>query len=104
LHTGGKTPTYITNVDKLSHCFNLLLSTHTALFRSHSPIIMDFTDPANQDVLGADQEMMDEAMKLRKIILDFREHSLSRPFKSSNWYKDTTYGRFRKVLNGRGGA
>jgi hypothetical protein len=63
---------------------------------------MDFTDPANQDILGGDQEMINEAMKLRNIILNFREHSLSRPFKSSNGYKDSTYGRFRKVLNGRG--
>jgi len=63
---------------------------------------MDFTAPSNQDLLGGDEELIEEAMKLRKIILDFQQHSLSRPFRTSNWYRDNMYSRFRRILNGRG--
>lgn len=89
-------------VDHLGHCFNLLLATHTALFRSNSPILLDFTQSNNQALLGGDQQLIQEAMKLRNIILNFQEYSLSRPFRSSNWYRDNMYRRFRSILHGKG--
>jgi hypothetical protein len=89
-------------VDHLGHCFNLLLATHTALFRSNSPILLDFTLANNQALLGNDEELIKEAMNLRKVILNFQEYSLSRPFRSSNWYRDNMYRRFRSILHGKG--
>jgi hypothetical protein len=41
---------------------------------------MDFSVPGNQDLLGGDEEMIHETMKLRRVVLDFRERSLARPF------------------------
>ena len=79
-----------------------MLSTHTALFRSDSPIIKDFTDPKNHEFLGGHKDLIREAMKLREIIMDFQMNSLSRAFRSSNWYKDRMYLKFRKVLYGKG--
>lgn len=89
-------------VDQLGHCFNLLLATHTALFRSNSPILLDFTQANNQALLGGDQDLIKEAMKVRTVILNFQEYSLSRPFRSSNWYRENMYRRFRSILHGKG--
>lgn len=99
---GNKSPAYTKDVERLGHCFNLLLSTHTALFRQNSPMIFDYTDPANADLLAGDEELIKEAMNLRRILLGFQQNNLVRLFRSTNWYQESTYGRLRRVLYGKG--
>jgi hypothetical protein len=98
----NKSPAYAKDVERLGHCFNLLLSTHTALFRQNSPMIFDYTDPANADLLAGDEELIKEAMNLRRILLGFQQNNLVRLFRSTNWYQESTYGRLRRVLYGKG--
>jgi hypothetical protein len=57
------------DADRLSHCFKLLMSTHTALFRSQSPLLLDFDQPQNAALFGGNIELIKEAKRLRTLIL-----------------------------------
>jgi hypothetical protein len=65
-------------------------------------MIFDYTDPANADLLAGDEQLIKEAMNLRRILLGFQQNNLVRLFRSTNWYQESTYGRLRRVLYGKG--
>ncbi|KUJ13911.1 uncharacterized protein LY89DRAFT_736910 [Mollisia scopiformis] len=81
------------------NALKLVLSTHFALFRSSNPLLLDFNDKPNQDLLAGDEELIDLAMKMRKVVLDFREKGV-RDMKGSIAYRKEHFDLFRKVYDG----
>jgi hypothetical protein len=65
-------------------------------------MVFDYTDPANADLLAGDEDLIREAMNLRRILLGFQQNNLVRLFRSTNWFRESTYGRLRRVLYGKG--
>jgi len=55
------------------HGFQLLISTHLALFRSSNPLLLDFKDKFAAEMLGNDKELIRLAGLMRKVVLDFRK-------------------------------
>ncbi|TVY34348.1 hypothetical protein LSUB1_G007181 [Lachnellula subtilissima] len=51
----------------------LVLSTHMALFRSSSPLLLDLTEKSNRDLLGGDADLIRLAGDMRKVVLTFRD-------------------------------
>lgn len=76
-----------------------MLATHFALFRSSNPLLLNFNDRPNQDLLAGDEELIDLAMKMRKVVLDFREKGV-RDMKGSIAYRKEHFDLFRKVYDG----
>lgn len=76
-----------------------MLATHFALFRSSNPLLLDFNDKPNQDLLGGDRELISLAMEMRKVVLDFRERGV-RDMKGSMAYRKDHFDLFRKVYEG----
>jgi hypothetical protein len=77
----------------------LVLSTHLALFRSSNPLLLDFNDKLNQDLLGHDQELTKLAIKMRKVVLSFREKGFT-DMKGSIAYRKVYFDLFRRVYDG----
>ena len=88
---------------RIEHCFNLLLSTHTALYRSQSPLLLDFEDSINgKNFLNGDKEVIDEAMGLRDSINQFRQFSCVKRFRKSFAYRKEPVDKIRTVFDGEG--
>lgn len=81
------------------HQLKLMLSTHFALFRSSNPLLLDFNDKPNQDLLAGDEELIGLAMNMRKVVLDFRARGV-RDMKGSIAYRKEHFDLFRKVYDG----
>ncbi|KAE8442719.1 hypothetical protein EG329_002910 [Mollisiaceae sp. DMI_Dod_QoI] len=81
------------------HALKLVVSTHFAIFRSSNPLLLDFNKRGNQDLLGGDAELIELAMKMRKVVLDFRDKGV-RDMKGSIAYRKEHFDLFRKVYNG----
>jgi hypothetical protein len=77
----------------------LVLSTHLALFRSSNPLLLDFNDKLNQDLLNSDQELLKLAMKMRKVVLSFREKGFT-DMKGSIAFRKEYFDMFRRVYDG----
>jgi len=90
------------DADKISHYFDLLLSTHTALFRSNSPILLDFTSRFHADLLGGDEELISHAIRLREIVKRFREVSYARKFRACLAFRKPLVDSLRGVFSGAG--
>ncbi|RDW70956.1 hypothetical protein BP6252_07519 [Coleophoma cylindrospora] len=88
--------------NEMTHMYNLLLSIHTALFRSSSPLLMDFSDMSKHDILAGDPELIDEAIYMRTINNRFRNVSYGRHFRSARAFEQQTVDKLRKVLDGEG--
>ncbi|RDW83523.1 hypothetical protein BP5796_05014 [Coleophoma crateriformis] len=88
--------------NEMNHMYNLLLSIHTALFRSSSPLLMDFSDVSEQDVLAGNLELIEEAAYMRTINDRFRNVSYGRHFRSARAFEQQTVDKLRKVLDGEG--
>ena len=87
-------------MDDLEHTFNLLLSVHNALFRTASPLLLDYEDQANQDLLGNDAELIGQAMKLRSSILWFRDMGFPNSVRAGLFYNERLGNKLRGVLKG----
>lgn len=74
----------------------LLLSTHMALFRSSNPLLLEMDDKHNRDLVGGDDELIDLCLKMRKVVLTFREKGFPE-MKGSIAYKKEYFDMFRKV-------
>ena len=99
----GPVPSQIVEyAERLNHTFNLFLSANTALFRSDCPLLLDFSKPWNQDLLGGDADLIDQAMHLRALIMKFRQFSPAKVMRSTFWYQADMHNRLREVLDGRG--
>jgi hypothetical protein len=81
------------------HALKLVLSTHLALFRSSNPLLLDFNDELHQDLLGNDQRLIKLAVKMRKVVVGFREKGFT-DMKGSIAYKKGYFDLFRKVYDG----
>ncbi|TVY89062.1 hypothetical protein LAWI1_G006226, partial [Lachnellula willkommii] len=77
----------------------LVLSTHMALFRSSSPLLLDLTEKSNQDLLGSDAELIRLAGEMRKVVLTFRDKGFPE-MKGSIAYRKEYFDMFRKIYDG----
>jgi hypothetical protein len=86
----------------LSHCFNLLLSIHTALFRGQSPLLLDFEDKFQRDLLDGREDLMSEVLALKGSITKFRESSYPKYMWLSKAFEENTVNRLRSIFDGEG--
>ncbi len=77
----------------------LVLSTHLALFRSSNPLLLDFNDKFNQDLLGGDKHLITLAMKMREVVISFREKGFAE-LRGSIAYRKEFFDLFRNVYDG----
>ena len=70
-----------------------------ALFRSSNPLLLDFEDKFNQDLVGGDQQLIKLAMQMRKVVLGFRERGFP-DMKGSIAYRKEYFDQFRRVYDG----
>ena len=78
----------------------LLLSTHLALFRSSNPLLLDFSDKLNQDLVGNDKEIIGLAKKMREVVRGFREKGWGKDMRGSIAYRRDVFEMFRRVYDG----
>lgn len=91
--------TATTPADYQFHGLKLLVSTHLALFRSSSPLLLDFREKFNKQMLGEDEELVKLAMRMRKVVLDFRSKGFPDLKGSIVWNKEY-FEMFRRVFDG----
>ncbi|KAF7959489.1 hypothetical protein EAE96_001105 [Botrytis aclada] len=80
------------------HVLNLLISVFTALFRSSFPLLMNFEDKCNRDLLGGNEALIQISKKLRRDLIEFK---ISGCLKASTWnqgFLKEQVGRLRDVL------
>ncbi|TGO36878.1 hypothetical protein BHYA_0112g00170 [Botrytis hyacinthi] len=80
------------------HVLNLLISVFTALFRSSFPLLMNFEDKCNRDLLGENEDLIQLSKKLRRDLIEFKA---SGHLKASTWnegFLKEQVGRLRDVL------
>jgi hypothetical protein len=77
----------------------LVLSTHMALFRSSNPLLLNFNDKFNQDLVGGDKQLIKLAMQMRKVVLTFRQKGFP-DMKGSIVYRKEYFDMFRRVYDG----
>jgi hypothetical protein len=70
-----------------------------ALFRSSNPLLLDFRDKFNQDLLGGDKGLIKLAMLMRKVVLNFRQKGFPDLKGSIVWRKEY-FEMFRRVYDG----
>ena len=76
-----------------------MLSTHLALFRSSNPLLLDFKDKFNQDLLGGDKHLIMLAIRMQKVVLSFREKGFT-DMKGSIAFRKEYFDMFRAVYEG----
>jgi hypothetical protein len=81
------------------HALKLVLSTHLALFRSSNPLLLNFNDKLHQDLLGGHRELIKLAIKMRKVVVSFRERGFT-DMKGSIAYRKEYFDLFRRVYDG----
>ncbi|KAE9372579.1 hypothetical protein N431DRAFT_545182 [Stipitochalara longipes BDJ] len=81
------------------HALKLVLSTHLALFRSSNPLLLDFNNKVHQDLLGGHQDLIKLAIKMRKVVVSFREKGFT-DMKGSIAYRKEYFDLFRRVYDG----
>ncbi|CAG8975956.1 hypothetical protein HYALB_00007087 [Hymenoscyphus albidus] len=74
----------------------LLLSTHMALFRSSNPLLLAMDEKNNRDLVGDDDELIGLCLKMRNVVLTFRDKGFPE-MKGSIAYKKEHFDMFRKV-------
>ncbi|KAM3086996.1 hypothetical protein ACMFMG_001106 [Clarireedia jacksonii] len=95
-HASAEEPATIMTDHK--HVLNLLISVLTALFRSSFPLLMNFEDKCNRDLLGGNDELLELAKRLRGDLLLFKKRGHIRPWRSNNEYLKEEIDRLRDVL------
>jgi hypothetical protein len=71
---------------------------HCSLFRTASPLLLDFNDPFNKDLLGHDEELIELAMGMRSGILWFRSAGYPKSVRKGHMYKKEIGEKLRGVL------
>ncbi|TGO66824.1 hypothetical protein BOTNAR_0053g00170 [Botryotinia narcissicola] len=80
------------------HVLNLLISVFTALYRSSFPLLMNFEDKCNRDLLGGNEDLIQLSKKLRRDLITFKRTG---HLKASTWnqgFLKEQVGRLRDVL------
>ncbi|KAL2065803.1 hypothetical protein VTL71DRAFT_3473 [Oculimacula yallundae] len=77
----------------------LVLSTHLALFRSSNPLLLDFSDKRNHDLVGGDEELVELAGKMSDMVLGFREKGAPE-LRGSLAFRKDYFDLFRSVYDG----
>ncbi|PQE06252.1 C6 finger domain-containing protein [Rutstroemia sp. NJR-2017a BBW] len=80
------------------HVLNLLISVLTALFRSSFPLLMNFDDKCNRDLLGGNEELLHLAKELREDLLSFKKRGYIRPWRCNKGCLKEEIDRLRDVL------
>ncbi|KAJ8059011.1 hypothetical protein OCU04_011991 [Sclerotinia nivalis] len=80
------------------HSLNLLISVFTALFRSSFPLLMDFEDKCNRDLLGGNEELIQLSKKLRRDLIAFKRRGYLKAWTWNEGFLKDQAGRLRDVL------
>jgi len=88
------------DADDLEHTFSLLLSVHNALFRQASPLLLNYNEISNQDLLGHDSELIRLAIQLRSSIMWFRDMGFPKSVRSGLFYHKRIGNKLRSALRG----
>lgn len=86
--------------DSQTHCLNLLLSTHLALFRSSNPLLLSVEEKHNQDLLGSDKELLGFGTQMKKVIVGMRDKGFPE-LKGSITFRKQYFDLFRLVYAGK---
>ncbi|KAF7942536.1 hypothetical protein BELL_0499g00090 [Botrytis elliptica] len=89
-----------TAASRQKHVLNLLISVFTALFRSSFPLLMNFEDKCNRDLLGGNEDLIQLSKKLGRDLIEFKR---SGHLKASTWnqgFLEEQVGRLRDLLTG----
>ncbi|PQE16196.1 C6 finger domain-containing protein [Rutstroemia sp. NJR-2017a BVV2] len=95
-HASAEEPATTTTDHK--HVLNLLISVLTALFRSSFPLLMNFDDKCNRDLLGGNEELLQLAKELREDLLSFKKRGYIRPWRCNKGCLKEEIDRLRDVL------
>ncbi|KAF7877176.1 hypothetical protein EAF04_000861 [Stromatinia cepivora] len=80
------------------HAFNLLISVFSALFRSSFPLLMDFEDKSNRDLLGGNEDLIQLSKKLRRDLIAFKRQGYLKAWTLNEGFLKDQVGRLRDVL------
>ena len=97
LSSNGRATTSASHQD---HALNLLLTTFSTLFRTSLPLLLDFDDKFNKDLLGGDLELLDLAKKVRGSLMWFRKFSYMKVHKKSIGYSKQHTAKMIDVIKG----
>ncbi|KAI9640387.1 hypothetical protein NHQ30_011132 [Ciborinia camelliae] len=101
LREGNDSPSSGTPASPASHqkhILNLLISVLTALFRSSFPLLVDFEDKFNRDLLGANEDLIQLSKKLRRDLIAFKRRGYLQAWKCNKGFLKEQVDRLRDVL------
>lgn len=84
--------------ENLTHSLNLLLCTFQALFRTSCPLLLDWTDPFNKELLQNDEILLELATRMGKTLRGYRAKGHSRKFRLGFGYNKEMADRIRGLL------
>ncbi|KAB8298891.1 hypothetical protein EYC80_001049 [Monilinia laxa] len=80
------------------HILNLLISVLTALFRSSFPLLMNFEDKCNRDLLGGNEDLIRMSKKLRRDLIAFKRRGYLKAWKWNKGFLKDQVDRMRDIL------
>ena len=89
-----------TSASHQDHQFNLLLTTFNALFRTSIPLLLNFNDSCNRNLLGGDDELLAMATKLKGSLLWFKRFGYIKVHKKSMGYSKEHSNKVRELIKG----
>ncbi|KAF7896744.1 uncharacterized protein EAF01_009147 [Botrytis porri] len=84
-NSSPSTGTSSTAASHHKHVLNLLISVFTALLRSSFPLLINFEDKCNRDLLGGNEDLIQLSKKLRRDLIAFKRSS---HLKASTWNQE----------------
>ncbi|CAD6446041.1 839a626f-6f53-4d86-b2c2-d153829344b4 [Sclerotinia trifoliorum] len=96
-----KSPSHQTTASYASHqkhSLNLLTSVFTALFRSSFPLLMDFEDERNRDLLGGNEDLIQLSKKLRRDLIAFKRRGYLKAWTWNGGFLKDQVDRLRDIL------
>ncbi|KAG0646993.1 hypothetical protein D0Z07_6089 [Hyphodiscus hymeniophilus] len=82
------------------HQFNLLLTTFKTLFRASMPLLLNFDDSLNRDLLGDDAELLAMATKLKGSLVWFKKFGYVKLHRKSMGYSKSHATKIQELING----
>ncbi|TEY47311.1 hypothetical protein BOTCAL_0308g00050 [Botryotinia calthae] len=80
------------------HVLNLLISVFTALFRSSFPLLINFEDKCNRDLLGGNEDLIQLSKKLRRDLIAFKRSDYLKAWSWNQGFLKEQVGRLRDIL------
>ncbi|KAM0171322.1 hypothetical protein ACHAPF_008243 [Botrytis cinerea] len=80
------------------HVLNLLISVFTALFRSSFPLLINFEDKCNRDLLGGNEDLIQLSKKLRRDLIAFKRSDYLKAWTWNQGFLKEQVGRLKDIL------